>query len=391
MDVNMSTQAVTARDIAAGKAGVSGGQKTSEAGGFMELIMQLCGSVKCGQQVPAAQAQDGLLEAFKKKMTQETPTDALQMIVQMLMMNPEFAAENVQMPEDLSAMTEQLAAIGLDVPQLTQLLSAQEELSPEMLKMLESLQAQQSTPTFTVVKSEEQSAQPQIQPQQDAFAGQNEFQNAVAKAQSMISSKTSAREVKEEKPLNVETLQKDVDAGKYLGAAVSVHPNAINSNTTAEHVDTSKVQSPQDVFTQVKTGLEQGIQSGKSEFVIKLKPEGLGEITVHMVSNGSKIALNIVTSNTQTERLLNSELVNLRSVLRPMNAEVQQITSQSNHPFDSATYHQSLFQQQQHQSAYYNRGGKNHPAFRQFETSEESAFVPQNSYTVGTSALDQYI
>ncbi len=41
MDVNMSTQAVTARDIAAGKAGVSGGQKTSEAGGFMELIMRL--------------------------------------------------------------------------------------------------------------------------------------------------------------------------------------------------------------------------------------------------------------------------------------------------------------------------------------------------------------
>ncbi|WP_312643781.1 flagellar hook-length control protein FliK [Hydrogenoanaerobacterium sp.] len=385
MEVNMNTQVVTARDIAAGAVSHAGAQGSGQAGGFLELMMQLCGSAKSGQQVNTVQSQEGLLAALKKKLSQETLTDdTLQMIAQMLMMTPEFAAENLQLAGDLPALVEQITAMGVDVPQLTNLLSKQEQLTPEMLTLLESLQSQQDMPAFTAVKNEAQATQTQ-----DVLTGQSEFQTAVLKAQSMMGGKPTAQAIKEETPVNIETLQKDVESGKYLGAAAAVQPNGISENSFVKQLDTQTV-SPQNVLEQVKTGIEQGVKSGANEFVIKLKPEGLGEITVHMVSTGGKIALNIVTSTAQTEKLLNSELINLRSILRPMNAEVQQISNQNSHSFDSATYHQSLFQQQQ-QSAYSNRGGRNFLPYGQFEAQEENSYVPQQSYIAGTSALDQYI
>ena len=84
------------------------------------------------------------------------------------------------------------------------------------------------------------------------------------------------------------------------------------------------------VLEQVTDGIKQNISLGKSEFVIKLKPEALGEITVKLVEEAGKTTLSITTASAQTAKLINNDIDALRKAVAPMNVEVHYAVTSSN-------------------------------------------------------------
>lgn|GEM_PF-6129459 len=80
-----------------------------------------------------------------------------------------------------------------------------------------------------------------------------------------------------------------------------------------------------DVVSQVRSGIEPKLGGDDEEFVIKLKPEGLGDITVKMAKREGRIVLNLVASDSRTEKLLSDGIEGLRESLRIYNAEVTKV------------------------------------------------------------------
>ncbi|MGN1087075.1 MAG: flagellar hook-length control protein FliK, partial [Porcipelethomonas sp.] len=75
--------------------------------------------------------------------------------------------------------------------------------------------------------------------------------------------------------------------------------------------------------TQLLKGVEENLKKGNSEFTVKLKPEGLGEIIVKLVQNdGGKMLMSMTASNIKTAELLNSNLSSLQSSLSQHNVEI---------------------------------------------------------------------
>lgn len=114
--------------------------------------------------------------------------------------------------------------------------------------------------------------------------------------------------------VDVESLQADVDSGRFF------HTEAILQKQSMEFPTFEQIS------TQVKDGLLDNIAQGKNEFVIRLKPEGIGEVVVKLSENREKIELNIFTSSIQTAKLIEGEVAALQNALRPLQAEVQQIS-----------------------------------------------------------------
>ena len=100
------------------------------------------------------------------------------------------------------------------------------------------------------------------------------------------------------------------------------------------------------VMQQVKTGLEEGMAKGMNHFTIRLKPEGLGEIVVRMVTEGGRISMRIGVSNEDTQRLINSELLQLKEALQPLNAQVQEVYHSGFGGMDFSGYQQDMYRQQ---------------------------------------------
>ncbi len=164
------------------------------------------------------------------------------------------------------------------------------------------------------------------------LGGQAEFKNSILAAQKLLNSDGNKTTQKEEpKLVDVEQLQRDVDSGRF---------------STSLKVDKALSQEldVHNVMTQVKTGIKDNLDLGKNEFVVKLKPEGLGEITVKMLEAESKISLSIVTSSPQVAKLINGELAGLRETLRQYNADVHEVVSQTN-AFESAAQNGQFTQQ----------------------------------------------
>ncbi len=77
----------------------------------------------------------------------------------------------------------------------------------------------------------------------------------------------------------------------------------------------------------MKNSIFENVAKGKNEFVVRLKPEGIGEIVVKLSEDKEKISLSILTTSTQTARLISNEVAALQNALKPLNAEVQEITT----------------------------------------------------------------
>ena len=75
---------------------------------------------------------------------------------------------------------------------------------------------------------------------------------------------------------------------------------------------------------QVAKGVAENLLRGRSEFTVKLRPEGLGEILVKLVSDDAgKTILSMVASSQRTADLLNKDLAALQSQLGNHNVEIE--------------------------------------------------------------------
>lgn len=202
------------------------------------------------------------------------------------------------------------------------------------------------------------------------------LQSAYAKLNRTATPQTA----KDAKPLDIEAMQQAVDSGRYL------------TQTAVQKDMTLTAPHTMDILEQVRTGITDKLAAGDTnEFVLKLKPEGLGQITVKMVETDGKISLSIITSSQQAQNALSSQLGSLKEALRPFHAEVSQIVTQD-HSMNQNNPNQSGFQQnfaEQHRGQNSQQNPQNH--FWQTESETPREAEGYHTAPASSAALNAYI
>lgn len=210
--------------------------------------------------------------------------------------------------------------------------------------------------------------------------GQSLFDRAVSQAQQLIKS-TNDNDTSDIADLDFEELQKKVDSGTFLS-------NLTGTNTLGSSDKIDQALDPQNIFDQIKSSVATHVQDGDTDFTIKLSPEGLGEITVKLSEESGKVTLTLAASDTNVQRLLGSELTNLRDIMRPYNVEVAQVV-QSNEAqnMDMQQQLQQQFSQHSytgHQQATFLTQAADYSESAEIEESPQAVILPD-------SVLNTYI
>lgn len=214
------------------------------------------------------------------------------------------------------------------------------------------------------------------------------------------------KEVKIEEPLltaeNVEVISKEetADFEKAYMTLNTIRPItqslSVNSNPEyrTENVNASKLVANEFGWeTPIKVNLTEQITNGfakqvdlSDEFVIKLKPEGLGEIVVKMVSDATgNASVTMITNNQHVKALLESDMVDLRNALLNQHVEVKEVVYDD----QSSYFSESNFMDQSNKG----HGTKEQSTFSYYQpTNDEQDVIiaPTNTYYYGSSRLHQY-
>jgi flagellar hook-length control protein FliK len=187
--------------------------------------------------------------------------------------------------------------------------------------------------------------------------------HSVQEAKKLIQSENPGKESPAE-PMDVQKLQRLADEGKF-------QPILAAKGAASQGVDLDSI------ISQLKPGFDGMSAKGKSEFVVKLKPEGLGDITVKMVETQGRIGLHITATDPQVAKLLAQGAGQLRETLRPYHADVQEIL------------HEQTFAQQQDLAQNFSgqpfeKGHERHSfAARSEAVHEAEEQAPARHYTAG--------
>lgn len=179
---------------------------------------------------------------------------------------------------------------------------------------------------------------------------------------------------------DIEFLQQQVDTGIFLKSSSMFAMKTVSSFYDLEAANFLK---------QVQDGLMANLSQGpNSEFVLKLKPEGLGELTVKLLETAGKMTLSIAASNLETQRMLEAQLSSLREAMKPYEVEVAPIISGKE---DAAARFGGAFGEQfnGHQDQPANQQGHNHSGIW-YEDQEENGEY-QSPVFQGSETIDQYI
>lgn len=222
-------------------------------------------------------------------------------------------------------------------------------------------------------------AQPQqaVQAKENPFTAQGQFMDAVRQARQTLGSLRFS--ASNEEDIDVEALQSAADN------------NRVTPNFGAP-AELPKQEAPQPVAQQTQSAIQTNLAQGKKDFTIRLKPDGLGEITVHLSEKAGKTTLNIITSSTEVAKMLTDDIASLRNALRPLQVEVHTIAAQPQQQEVEAAHNQNYGQSmQQQQQENQQPNGQNHHrhALSFFDEAEEEE-VWQDE-TDPTAELDTYI
>lgn len=178
---------------------------------------------------------------------------------------------------------------------------------------------------------------------------------------------------------SLEELQKKAEQNAFLPFERLVGAK-LSGGSMTQAVGNQGVTDATPLPDQLRAGIEQGLEKNLNQFTIRLKPEGLGEILVHLTSTGGKVSLSIGVSNLDTQKLLSSEMMHLKETLQPLNAEVQEIYHNSQGGMDMMSYEQGFYQNQQKFAA---GTGHRHLAGGRAAEEEEDAELVQLAESVG--------
>ena len=210
------------------------------------------------------------------------------------------------------------------------------------------------------------------------------------KGESAVKGPESQEQRKTQTDFSLEELQKKAQQNDFLtfermiGAKLS-GGSAVSAAGSRGIIDEAPIPE------QLRAGIEQGIAKQLNQFTIRLKPEGLGEILVHMTSSGGKIALSIGVTNQETQKLLSSEMMHLKETLEPLHAEVQEIYHNSQGGMEMMNYDQGFFQNQQRNMAGTVRRHPVRTVDEEEETAEELRIEELAGRTAGYGRLSAYI
>lgn len=197
----------------------------------------------------------------------------------------------------------------------------------------------------------------------------------------------------------------DSQQGKSFGAATesSAGFQSVGQTQTYSPVSTVDIDPIATPKTEIPAASEQiaqtvttGLKNGETSIVMHLKPEGLGNVTVKMLSDGNGgLTLNLTSSNEQTVKLLQNQIGDLRTSLESQNLNITKVSA----GFESSTNADLLHsnsadvwsgqQNSQSQNAFeqfaqYEKGQQNE------HRSQQSAYVLQQASAVNAASVKSY-
>lgn len=155
-----------------------------------------------------------------------------------------------------------------------------------------------------------------------------------------------------EEQSSLEELKKNAEA-RGINLMDRVAEARITGGARIQAMNQPAAQNEASVVSQVKDGLEQGMKNQLKEFTIHLRPEGLGDVIVKMVSQDGKVTVNIGASNSETQKLINSQMTSLKEMLEPLHAEVGEVYHSSQESMSFTSYNQSMSENQRQQTGHY--------------------------------------
>ena len=343
---NVSIQAPQPAVQPASLQSLAGQNGTGADGGdlsFVRLLMSVLG----------AGAEASLAAQLKKN----AETLGLQMNAELLALNPLLAmALSGQNSPDAQPQTDMLSLMGQPLPDA---LSQNAALAPELLAQLQEPADAAPVPEAAAENPQNFAAALEVMAgdgdaqiitaaavRADTFSagalalqGASQFERAVSQAHRLIKEAGGGKADSAE--LDLEALQKKVDSGAFLPHLAG----AIKADTLPAVAEIDNAPDAREIFSQIKASVTRHVEDGATDFTIKLRPEGLGEITVKLLETGGKVTLSLAASDAHVQRLLGSELNQLRDIMRPYNVEVSQVVGSDRPPGMNMNPQQQFSQQ----------------------------------------------
>ncbi len=120
------------------------------------------------------------------------------------------------------------------------------------------------------------------------------------------------------------------------------------------------------VLDQLQASLKQAIK-GHQELTVHLKPEGLGDIVIRLAGSDGRVTVNIGVSNSETQKLITSQMMSLKEMLEPLHAEIGEVYHDSQAAMNFLEYGQQMQEQKnRHQPGTYGKPN-GHTASREEE------------------------
>ena len=146
-----------------------------------------------------------------------------------------------------------------------------------------------------------------------------DFSNAVRTVKEQLAQTETAATPQEKPKLDIDTLQKEVNAGAFLQntalAGTQMAPKAGEA-------------MPIPMETQITEAVQTAVNLGSETLSIKLTPGNLGEVTIRLTNTAEGMQLSIIAKNADTQKLLASQIDALKDSLRPMKVEVDTIVTE---------------------------------------------------------------
>lgn len=191
----------------------------------------------------------------------------------------------------------------------------------------------------------------------------------------------------DEEVTSLEDLKRNAQA-KGLDFTDRMSSSRINGTFHTMSANSQSTVQETPVLEQLKTGLNQAVKHDLQEFTIHLKPEGLGDIVIKMASAGGKLTVNIGVTSSDTEKLINSQIMNLKEMLEPLHAEVGEVYHDSQAAMNFLEYGQDM-QQQNRQQAF--RFGNRQNAMMTLDEEEILAAAEQMKAQSSIGKLYAYV
>ena len=234
--------------------------------------------------------------------------------------------KNAQMMQNLM-LSQSGKAVNFSAEELTAILSHVEQTPTPQTKQFNMLGLQQQIQGYGDAEQAQEaelvlgsvSAKDTTGSSDSLFKGTMGFQSAIMQAQKLI--KGQSEETTED--LSPDALQQGLGQTKF---------DAILNEKPVQTVG-QQALDVDDLAQQVKNGLESSILGNNKEFSVKLKPEGLGEITIKLIESQNKLSVSIVAATSEVAKLLNNDLSTLRDTMRAMQIELNDVEVQQQTDF----------------------------------------------------------